>query len=64
MRIDINISGMKKIKLLNNDIIEGIIDVMENYSKYQKDSLLLKKQGFYNWDNITKDLLNIYKKII
>lgn len=61
---DINISGMKKIKLLKNDIIEGIIDVIENYSKYQKDSLLLKKQGFYNWDNITKDLLNIYKKII
>lgn len=59
----IEISGLKKIKPYEKFLIEGIEDVIENYSNYQKETFILKKSGFYDWFNISKDLIGIYKKV-
>lgn len=60
---NIDILGMKRIEPNKESLLNGIMNVIENYSKYQRDTLILKNSNFYDWYNISKDLIEIYKDI-
>ena len=53
---------MKKIKPSKENLIEGIKDMIENYTNYQNQCFELKDSKIYDWYSITKKLINIYQK--
>ncbi len=58
---NINIDGMKNIEKIDLDsLVDGIKEVMDDYSNYQNLCFKCKNDKFYDWENITKDLLSIY----
>lgn len=62
---DIDLLGMKNIKLSEENLIKGIKDVINNYEDYQYQCFELKNSKKYDWYTITEELINnIYKKII
>jgi len=58
---DIDILGMKNTKLNENDIINDIKHVINNYNYYQNQCFKLKNNKKYDWLTITKDLVKIWE---
>ena len=61
---DVNIDGMLNMDLNSDDITNNIKYVIDNYNYYQNGCFKLKNSGYYDWYNITKDLVNLYYKYI
>jgi len=59
---NVNLDGMKLIKLSNKNLINEIREVIDNYPIYQNDCFKLKNSKIYDWFEITKDLVKIYEK--
>jgi len=57
---DVDIPGVKKIKPNKENLIQGVKDMIENYTDYQKQCFELRESKKYDWYSITKKLINIY----
>lgn len=61
---NVHIKGMKKIKPDKENILKGIKEVIGNYNLYRNECIECRMDHFYDWYNITKELVNIYENVL